>query len=94
MIAVPMMAATKVEYWLLSMIPCDRPKRDAIVPKVSPVDIRRVVYIASLFGEPKSFVTGKTPTNLVAILTIRKKMNGAGAAISAGIETKVPTRMK
>jgi hypothetical protein len=53
-IAVPMMAATKVEYWLLSMIPCDRPNRDAIVPKVSPVDIRRVVYIASLFGERRA----------------------------------------
>jgi hypothetical protein len=76
------------------MIPCDRPNKDAIVPKPSPVDIRRVVYIASLFGEPKSFIAGKTPTNLVASLTIRKKVKAAGAAISAGIETKVPTRMK
>ena len=40
------------------MMPCDKPNSDEIVPKVSPVDIRSVVYMASWFGDPKSFVTG------------------------------------
>jgi hypothetical protein len=31
---------------------------------------------------------------LVAILTTRKKMNAAGAATSAGIDTNEPARMK
>jgi hypothetical protein len=56
-IAVPMIAATSAEYWLLSIIPFDKPNRDAIVPKISPVD-SRVVYMASLWGEPKYLATG------------------------------------
>ena len=56
--ALAITAATSAEYWPVSMILCDRPNREEIVPKVNPVDIRRVVYIASLLGEPKSLVTG------------------------------------
>ena len=40
------------------MILCDRPNKEEIVPNVSPVDMRRVVYIPSFAGEPKTFVTG------------------------------------
>ena len=56
--ALAMTVATSEEYWPWSMMPCERPNRDEMVPKVRPVDISKVVYEASLFGEPKSFVTG------------------------------------
>ena len=88
MIAVAMIAATKVEYWLLSIIPCDKPNKDAIVPKVSPVDISRVVYMASLAGDPKYLATGYTLTIFVAASTVRKNRKAAGAAIIAGMETR------
>ena len=56
--ALAMTAATSAEYWLWLMIPCDSPNSEEMVPNVRPVDINNVVYIASLFGEPKNFVTG------------------------------------
>ena len=56
--ALAMTVATSEEYWPWSIMPCERPKRAEIVPKVRPVDINKVVYMASLVGEPKSLVTG------------------------------------
>jgi hypothetical protein len=41
--ALAITAATSAEYWPWSIIPCDRPNSEEIVPNVSPVDIRRVV---------------------------------------------------
>ena len=38
--------------------PCDSPNSAEMVPKVSPVDISSVVYIASCCGAPKALVTG------------------------------------
>jgi hypothetical protein len=40
------------------MTPCDSPNRAEIAPKVSPVDMRRVVYIASRLGERYARVAG------------------------------------
>ena len=37
--ALPITVATKNEYWAWLMIPWLSPKRDEIVPNVSPVDI-------------------------------------------------------
>ncbi|MNN58201.1 hypothetical protein D3C81_1732360 [compost metagenome] len=53
-----MTAATSAEYWPWSISPWDRPNSAEIVPKVSPVDISRVVYIPSRCGEPYSWQTG------------------------------------
>ena len=92
--ALAITVATSDEYWAWSIIPCERPNNAEMVPNVSPVDIRRVVYIASLFGAENSLVTGYTPTIFVPILTARKNRNAAGAATSAGIETNEPARMK
>jgi hypothetical protein len=76
------------------MMPCDNPNNEEMVPKVSPVDIKRVVYIPSLCGEPKARVTGYTPTILVMSLTTSITRNAAGAAIRSGTDTKDPARMK
>lgn len=56
--ALAMTVATSAEYWAWLMMPCDRPNKEEIVPNVRPVDISRVVYMPSRFGEPKSLVTG------------------------------------
>jgi hypothetical protein len=45
-----MTAATSAEYWPWSMMPRGSPNRAEMVPKVSPVDMRSVVYIASFGG--------------------------------------------
>ena len=56
--ALPMTAATRIEYCDWLMMPCESPNRDEIVPKVRPVDIKRVVYIASGSGDLKILVVG------------------------------------
>ena len=65
-----------------------------MLPKVSPVDISRVVYIASLGGDLKNLVIGNTPTNLVAILAASSSSVTPTPEASAGTETKEPARMK
>ena len=57
-------------------MPCDSPNSDEMVPKVRPVDINRVVYIASLPGEPNHLVAGYTPTIFVPTLTTEKQDEG------------------
>jgi hypothetical protein len=42
-----------------------RPNRAEIVPKVSPVDIRSVVYIPSRASKRNVLVRGRMPMNLV-----------------------------
>jgi hypothetical protein len=56
--ALAMTAATSAEYWDWSMMPLVKPKRAEIVPKVRPVDISNVVYMASVFREPKERAIG------------------------------------
>src|SRR5450759_4535485 len=92
--ALAITAATSAEYWAWSMMWWDRPNSDEIVPKVRPVDISRVVYMASFFGEPNALVTGYTPISFVPILPTNKTRKAAGAATSAGMETNEPARMK
>src|SRR5208283_4047734 len=94
MTAVVITAATRLEYCDKSMMPCFSPNSAAMVPKVKPVDISRLVYMASLVVEPKYFATGKIPPVLEKTLTMKKKTVAPGAAISAGSETSEPTRMK
>ena len=50
--------ATRIEYCAWSMIPCERPNSDEIVPNVSPVDISSVVYMASGLGDLNILVMG------------------------------------
>src|SRR5258708_12751105 len=89
-----MTGATRAEYCPCVTMPCDRPNRDEMVPKVRPVDINSVVYIPSFTGDRNAWVTGYTPAILVATLTVSIRRNAAGAAIRAGTETKEPARMK
>src|SRR3989338_7714092 len=56
--ALAITAATSTEYCDWSMIRCESPNSDEIVPKVSPVDISSVVYMPSLAGERNARVTG------------------------------------
>ena len=50
MTALPITAATSREYWVWSMRPRDRPNNAEMLPKVRPVDINSVVYMASWWG--------------------------------------------
>src|SRR5438445_5246313 len=92
--ALAITAATRAEYCAWVTMPCDRPNRDEMVPKVRPVDINRVVYMPSFGGDRNAWVTGYTPAILVTTLTASIRRNAAGAAIRAGTETKEPARMK
>ena len=92
--ALAITAATRAEYCPWVTMPCDRPNREEIVPKVSPVDIRSVVYIPSCRGELYARVTGYTPATLVANFATSIIRKAPGAATRAGTETSDPARMK
>src|SRR5581483_10815416 len=53
-----------------------------MLPKVSPVDMSIVVYIASRFGEPNTLVNGYTPRNFVTIFPPRRRRKASGASPS------------
>lgn len=92
--ALAMTVATSAEYCAWSMIWCESPKSADIVPNVSPVDMSKVVYMASLLGEAKTRVTGYTPIIFAAIFTASSNANAPGAAASCGTDTKEPARIK
>ncbi len=56
--ALPMTAAIRSEYCASSTMPWDSPNSAEMLPKVRPVDISSVVYMASRFGDAKIRVTG------------------------------------
>ena len=85
---------TRTVYLVWSMYPFDSPKSAEIVPKVSPVDISRVVKLASRRTIPKAREAGQTPANFAPTLTPRKaRMRGAPLAM-AGSATSKPALMK
>src|SRR3979490_1146910 len=76
-------AVTRMVYFSWSMMWLVRPNSAEIVPKVSPVDIRSVVYIPSLGSKRKVLVSGRMPTNFVAILIARNTTISPAAAATA-----------
>ena len=92
--ALPMTTAISSEYCPLSMMPWVSPKRAEIDPKVSPVDMSRVVYIPSFWAYRKNFVAGYTPAIFVAIFERNRTSRAKGAATIADTETYDPALRK
>ena len=71
-----------------------RPYSAAIEPKVKPVAVSKVVYVRSRLGSRKYVEVGRTPTNLVIILTAKSAPITPAPVTSADAEMSVPTRKK
>src|SRR3989338_617715 len=92
MTALAMTTPTKIEYWVWSMIPAVRPKTLEMVPKVSPVLIRRVVYILpfGIYLRARKY----TPRNFVTIFSAKRIRKRPNAEAIMGTETFRPPTIK
>jgi hypothetical protein len=92
--ALPITAVTSTVYWPRSMMALVSPNSAEMVPNVKPVDISRVVYMPSRGSKRKARVSGKMPTNLVAILMARRTTISPAAPTIAGKSTSEPALRK